>query len=71
MILNNRHLKVYELAQALGISEERKLLILHEELGMKTLGARWVPHLLNAEQNTSFHRQSNLAHYVRTLLERM
>jgi len=40
---------VYEIAETVGISEERVRHILHEELGMRKLCARWVPYLLNAD----------------------
>jgi hypothetical protein len=36
--------------QTLGISNERVGYILHEELDMKKLCVRWVPHLLTADQ---------------------
>lgn len=49
MVLDDRRIKVRELAEAVGISEERVRKILHEELGMRKLCARWVPHLLNAD----------------------
>jgi hypothetical protein len=34
----------------LGVSKERVRYILHEELDMKKLCSRWVPHLLTADQ---------------------
>ena len=42
--------KMCEIAEAVGILEERVQNILHEELGMRKLCTRWVPHLLNADQ---------------------
>ncbi|XP_014487254.1 PREDICTED: uncharacterized protein LOC106751024, partial [Dinoponera quadriceps] len=48
IVLDDRRVKVCEIAEAVGISEERVRNILQEELGMRKLCARWVPHLLNA-----------------------
>jgi histone-lysine N-methyltransferase SETMAR len=55
MVLNDRWMKVREIAETLGISKERVGYILHEELDMKKLCARWVPRLLTADQNSFFH----------------
>jgi histone-lysine N-methyltransferase SETMAR len=43
-------MKVREIAETIGISKERVGYILHEELDMKRLCARWVPRLLTADQ---------------------
>jgi transposase len=50
MILDDRRMKVREIAETIGISKERVGYILHEELDMKNLCARWVPRLLTADQ---------------------
>ncbi|EYC30978.1 hypothetical protein Y032_0004g1883 [Ancylostoma ceylanicum] len=50
MVLDDRRVKVNEIEEALGISHERVIHILHNELGLKKLSARWVPHLLTPEQ---------------------
>lgn len=50
MVLADRRIKVREIEEAVGISYERVTNILHQELGMRKLSARWVPHLLNPEQ---------------------
>jgi transposase len=42
-VLDNWRMKVRELAETIGISKERVGYILHEELDMKKLCARWVP----------------------------
>jgi hypothetical protein len=42
-------MKVREIAETLGISKERVGYILHGELYMKKLCARWVPRLLTAD----------------------
>jgi histone-lysine N-methyltransferase SETMAR len=41
---------VHEIAETIGISKERVGYILHEELDMKKLCARWVLRLLTADQ---------------------
>ena len=51
MVLEDRRLKVSEIAQVLGISGERAFYILTEELCMKKLSARRVPRLLTPDQN--------------------
>lgn len=50
MVLEDRRIKVREIEEAIGISYERVVHILHNELGMKKMCARWVPHLLSSEQ---------------------
>ena len=50
MVLDDGRMKLREIAETIGISKERVGYILHEELGMKKLCARWVPRLLTADQ---------------------
>jgi transposase len=50
MVLDDRRMKVRETAETIGISKERVGYILHEELDMKKLCARWVPRLRTADQ---------------------
>jgi histone-lysine N-methyltransferase SETMAR len=50
MVLDDRWMKVREISETIGISKERVGYILHEELDMKKLCARWVPRLLTADQ---------------------
>jgi len=50
MVLDDRRMKVREIAETIGISKERVGYILHEELDMKKLCARWVPRLLTADK---------------------
>jgi len=50
MVLDDRRMKVREIAETTGISEERVGYILHEQMDMKKLCARWVPRLLTADQ---------------------
>jgi len=50
MLLDDRRMKVREIAETIGISKESVGYILHEELDMKRHCARWVPRLLIADQ---------------------
>lgn len=50
IVLQDRRLKLREIAHIVNISSERVFNILHEYLSMKKLCARWVPRLLNDEQ---------------------
>jgi histone-lysine N-methyltransferase SETMAR len=51
MVLDDHQMKVCEIAETVGISKERVGYILHEELDMRKLCARWVPPSLTADQN--------------------
>lgn len=50
MVLENRRIKVTEIAEAMSISKERVCHILIEHLGMRKLTARWVLRLLTLDQ---------------------
>jgi transposase len=50
MLLDDRQIKVREIAETTGISKKRVGYIFHEQLDMKKLCARWVPRLLTAVQ---------------------
>lgn len=50
MVLEDRRVKLREIAEAVGISVERVCHILHNELHMNKLCARWVPRILTPEQ---------------------
>ena len=50
MILDDWRMKVREVAETIGISKEHVGYILHEELDMKKLCARWLQHSLTADQ---------------------
>jgi histone-lysine N-methyltransferase SETMAR len=50
MLLDDWRMKVREIAETVGISKECVGYILHEELDMRKLCARWVPRLLTADQ---------------------
>jgi len=55
MVLDDGRMKVREIAQTIGISKERVGYILHEELDMKMLCARWMQCLLTADHKTHSH----------------
>ena len=59
MVMEDRRLKVRELANIVGISTERVHHILHEKLAMKKLCARWVPRLLTLETGEHFNSESH------------
>ena len=50
ILLDNRRIKVREIAEAMNMSKERVCHVLHEDLGMRKLSARWVPRLLTLDQ---------------------
>ena len=49
LVLNNRRIKVAELASKSGISNGSVYTIIHEHLGMSKVSARWVPRNLNMQ----------------------
>ena len=49
LVLNNRRIKVAELASECEISNGRVYTIIHEHLGMSKISARWVPRNLNMQ----------------------
>jgi len=50
VVLDDRRMKLREIAEIIGISKHRVGYILHEELDMKMLCARWVPRLFTTDQ---------------------
>jgi hypothetical protein len=54
MVLDDRQMKVREIVETIGISKECVGYILHKELDMKKLCARWVPRLIIADQNHTY-----------------
>ncbi|KAG5329352.1 SETMR methyltransferase, partial [Acromyrmex charruanus] len=49
MIFADRRTKMHEVAEAVGVSYGTAFNILHDNLGMKKLSARWVPRLLTMD----------------------
>ena len=50
LVMNDRKLKVHELADIVKISDGSVFTILHEHLGMRKLHAKWVPRELTVDQ---------------------
>ena len=50
LILEKRRISAKSIAVQLGISREWVESIIHEDLDMRKLSAKWVPKCLNAEQ---------------------
>ena len=50
LILEDRRISAKSIAEQLGISHERVGSIIHEDLDMRKLSAKWVPKCLNADQ---------------------
>jgi hypothetical protein len=66
MVLDDQRMKVREIAETIGISKEHVGYILHEELDMKKLCARWVPCLLTADEKCTCMKISASAWSVLT-----
>jgi hypothetical protein len=62
MVLDYRRVKVREIAETRGISKERVVYILHKELDMKKLCARWVPTRSTKEKKIIFLQDNTPAH---------
>jgi len=50
LILEDRRISSKSIAEQLGISHERVGSIIHEDLDMRELSAKWIPKCLNADQ---------------------
>jgi len=50
LILENRRISAKSIAEQLGISRERVWSIIHEDLDMRKLFAKWFPKFLNVDQ---------------------
>ena len=51
LVLNNRRIKLAELASECDISNGSVYTIIHEHLGMSKVSARWVPRYLNMQDS--------------------
>ena len=61
LILEDRRISAQSIAEQLGIPYERVGSIIHEDLDMRKLSAKWVPQCLNADHNvTGASRLSSL-----------
>jgi len=50
LILEDRRISAKSIAEQLGISRERVVSVIHKDLDMRKLSAKWVPKCLNADQ---------------------
>ena len=50
MVLDDRRIKVREIAEVVNMSRERVCHILNQHLSMRKLSARWVPRFLTVDQ---------------------
>jgi len=50
LILEDRRISAKSIAEQLGISRERVGPIIHEDLDMRKLSAKWVPKCLNVDK---------------------
>ena len=66
MVMNDRRLTISHLANVISISRERVENILHNELGMSKVSARWVPRLLTPDQKLTrlVMSEANLARFA-------
>lgn len=58
LVMNDRRLRVAEIAETIGISYERAQNIITKDLGFSKVSARWVPRLLSAENKRTRHTVS-------------
>jgi len=56
--LEDRRISVKSIAEQLGISRERVGSIIHEDLDMQKLSAKWVSKCLNADKNRQWCQSS-------------
>jgi len=58
LILENGRISAKSIAEKLGVSRERVGSIIHEDLDMRELSAKWVPKCLNADQKRQWCQSS-------------
>jgi len=58
LILEDRRISAKSIAEQLGISRERVWSIIHEDLDMRNLSAKWVLKCLNADQTRQWCQSS-------------
>jgi len=60
LILEDRRISAKSIAEQLGVSRERVGSIIHEDLDMRKLSAKWFPKCLNADQTRQRCQSSEL-----------
>ena len=53
LFLEDRRISAKSIAEQLGMSRERVGSIIHEDLDMQKISAKWVPKYLNVDQNVN------------------
>ena len=53
LILEDRQISTKTIAEQVGISRERVGFVIHEDLDMRKLSAKWVPKCLNVDKNVN------------------
>ena len=66
IILEDRRISAKSMDEQLGISREGVRSIIHEDLAMRKLSAKWVPKCLNAEQKRQWCHFSSDAEVIAT-----
>jgi len=61
IVMENRRMKVRDIVEIVDISVDRVHNILHKELEMKKLCARWVPRLLTINQKRLYSHNGKIA----------
>jgi len=68
LILEDRRISNKSIAEQLGISQERVGSIIHEDLDMRKLSAKWVPKCLNGDQKRQWcHSSEQLLEFFGTI----
>jgi len=65
LILEDRRIWAKSIAEQLGISRERVGSIIHEDLDMRKLSAKWVPKCLNADRKQRCQSSEKLLEFFR------
>jgi len=64
LILGDRRISAKSIAEQLGISRQRVESIIHEDLDMRKLSAKWVPKCLKGDKNVNgASRQNNFGFF--------
>jgi len=58
LILEDRRISDKSIAEQLGISRERVRFIIHEDLDLRKISAKWIPKCLNADQKRQLCQSS-------------
>ena len=65
LILEHRRISAKSIAEQLGISRERVGSIIHEDLDMRQLSAKWVPKCLNTDQKQRCQSSEHILEFFR------